>query len=237
MSCHLNPCCAVFSVPLPPLPQVSGPGHRKVLRARAAHLLHAGLLEDHAVGAAVPAGPSWSRAVGVVPPLRDRVSLAPCCSTPHWHNPITYIPNKNDLLTCFSVDGTWKELTNVLSGIFCASLNFIDSTNTVQPSASFKPLGIGNGMCPFTVIHFKTVFLVNTLQRDNCLCFLCSELEVTDHRFLRYATLPREIVCTENLTPWKKLLPCGSAVSDCCASCLCSDSSYLTKNVFAVLLF
>lgn len=45
----------------------------------------------------------------------------------------------------FSVDGTWKELTNVLSGIFCASLNFIDSTNTVQPSASFKPLGIGNG--------------------------------------------------------------------------------------------
>uniref|UniRef100_UPI003AAD7B02 GPI transamidase component PIG-T isoform X4 n=1 Tax=Centroberyx gerrardi TaxID=166262 RepID=UPI003AAD7B02 len=31
-----------------------------------------------------------------------------------------------------------------------------------------------------------------------------------DHHFLRYATLPREIVCTENLTPWKKLLPCGS---------------------------
>lgn len=38
------------------------------------------------------------------------------------------------------------------------------------------------------------------------------ELKVTDHRFLRYATLPREIVCTENLTPWKKLLPCGSKV-------------------------
>lgn len=44
-----------------------------------------------------------------------------------------------------SVDGAWKELTNVLSGIFCASLNFIDSTNTVHPSASFKPLGLGNG--------------------------------------------------------------------------------------------
>lgn len=26
----------------------------------------------------------------------------------------------------------------------------------------------------------------------------------------RYASLPREIVCTENLTPWKKLLPCDS---------------------------
>uniref|UniRef100_A0A8C2FZ65 Phosphatidylinositol glycan anchor biosynthesis, class T n=1 Tax=Cyprinus carpio TaxID=7962 RepID=A0A8C2FZ65_CYPCA len=34
--------------------------------------------------------------------------------------------------------------------------------------------------------------------------------DTVNHRFLRYATLPREIVCTENLTPWKKLLPCGS---------------------------
>ncbi|KAM6339829.1 GPI transamidase component PIG-T isoform 2-T2 [Alca torda] len=32
----------------------------------------------------------------------------------------------------------------------------------------------------------------------------------TDHHLLRYAVLPREVVCTENLTPWKKLLPCGS---------------------------
>lgn len=32
----------------------------------------------------------------------------------------------------------------------------------------------------------------------------------TDDYFLRYAVLPREVVCTENLTPWKKLLPCSS---------------------------
>ncbi|TKS77438.1 GPI transamidase component PIG-T [Collichthys lucidus] len=102
--------------------------------------------------------------------------------TMRWGQPYQPSPPGAELWVWFQdsvtdVDGTWKELTNVLSGIFCASLNFIDSTNTVQPSASFKPLGIGN---------------------------------VTDHRFLRYATLPREIVCTENLTPWKKLLPCGS---------------------------
>ncbi|XP_029994989.1 GPI transamidase component PIG-T [Sphaeramia orbicularis] len=102
--------------------------------------------------------------------------------TMQWGQPFMPSPPGAELWVWFQdsvtdVDGTWKELTNVLSGIFCASLNFIDSTNTVQPSASFKPLGIGN---------------------------------VTDHRFLRYATLPREIVCTENLTPWKKLLPCGS---------------------------
>lgn len=29
-------------------------------------------------------------------------------------------------------------------------------------------------------------------------------------KFIRYSSLPREIVCTENLTPWKKLLPCAS---------------------------
>ncbi|XP_014915931.1 GPI transamidase component PIG-T [Poecilia latipinna] len=102
--------------------------------------------------------------------------------TMQWGQPYLPSPPGAELWVWFQdtvtdVDATWKELTNVLSGIFCASLNFIDSTNTVEPSASFKPLGIANG---------------------------------TDHRFLRYATLPREIVCTENLTPWKKLLPCGS---------------------------
>ncbi|KAJ3347202.1 Subunit of the glycosylphosphatidylinositol transamidase complex-like protein [Entophlyctis luteolus] len=29
-----------------------------------------------------------------------------------------------------------------------------------------------------------------------------------DEHWLRFATLPREITCTENLTPWVKLLPC-----------------------------
>ncbi|XP_077442241.1 GPI-anchor transamidase component PIGT [Vanacampus margaritifer] len=101
--------------------------------------------------------------------------------TMQWGLPYNLSPPGAELWVWFQdsvtdVDGTWKELTNVLAGIFCASLN-CDSTNSIQPSASFKPLGIGN---------------------------------VTDHRFLRYATFPREIVCTENLTPWKKLLPCGS---------------------------
>lgn len=204
-----------LSVPLPAISQVSGPGHLQVLRARAAHLLHAGLLEDHAVGAALSALPSWGWTLGLVPGLRDRVSTAfwwlqstrgeisglhlwiykkklilqqaffP--PTP-WITRLTLMQGINTHLqtnwyfktfmnfsvlitrrwksfkilhkidtnsihfnfSChfsllFSVDGTWKELTNVLSGIFCASLNFIDSTNTVQPSASFKPLGIGNG--------------------------------------------------------------------------------------------
>ncbi|XP_049608066.1 GPI transamidase component PIG-T [Syngnathus scovelli] len=102
--------------------------------------------------------------------------------TMQWGQPYHSSPPGAEIWVWFQdsvedVDGTWKELTNVLSGLFCASLNYIDSINSIQPSASFKPLGINNE---------------------------------TDHRFLRYAALPRESFCTENLTPWKKLLPCGS---------------------------
>lgn len=60
-------------------------------------------------------------------------------------------------------------------------------------------------------------------------CFFCVEFEETDHRFLRYATLPREIVCTENLTPWKKLLPCGSKV------CVCSPYVYWMIHWYTLL--
>ncbi|XP_049635169.1 GPI transamidase component PIG-T [Suncus etruscus] len=102
--------------------------------------------------------------------------------TRYWGPPLLQAPSGAELWAWFQdtvtdVDESWTELSNVLSGIFCASLNFIDSTNTVTPTASFKPLGLASN---------------------------------TDPSFLRYAVLPREVVCTENLTPWKKLLPCSS---------------------------
>ncbi|TRY54061.1 hypothetical protein DNTS_034491 [Danionella cerebrum] len=71
--------------------------------------------------------------------------------TMQWGQPFIPSPPGAELWVWFhhtvtDVDGNWRELTNVLSGIFCASLNFIDLTNTVQPSASFKPLGLGNAV-------------------------------------------------------------------------------------------
>ncbi|KFY14055.1 hypothetical protein V491_06169 [Pseudogymnoascus sp. VKM F-3775] len=74
-------------------------------------------------------------------------------------------------------DGRWLTLTNALSGLFCASLNFIDSTRTTRPVMSFEPRGD----------HSET-----SLQNLHLL----------------HGTLPREVVCTENLTPFLKLLPC-----------------------------
>ncbi|XP_068668207.1 uncharacterized protein [Aristolochia californica] len=67
------------------------------------------------------------------------------------------------------VDATWKNLTHALSGLFCASVNFLES------SASYSAPDWG----------FRS-----------------------HSGYLRYGALPREAVCTENLTPWLKLLPC-----------------------------
>ncbi|KAJ2746190.1 Subunit of the glycosylphosphatidylinositol transamidase complex-like protein [Coemansia sp. BCRC 34301] len=68
----------------------------------------------------------------------------------------------------------WKGLTNALSGVFCASLNFIDTTNTATPRLTF------------------------------------AENDAKAGSMLRHGYLPRENVCTENLTPWIKQLPCQS---------------------------
>jgi GPI-anchor transamidase subunit T len=78
-------------------------------------------------------------------------------------------------------DQKWLTLTNALSGLFCASLNFIDATRTTRPVMSFQP----EGDYP------------NTTSSSS---------------HLLYGTLPREVVCTENLTPFLKLLPCKGKV-------------------------
>lgn len=70
----------------------------------------------------------------------------------------------------------WSILVNSLSGLFCASLNFIEQTKTVQPLLTFEPEGHVDITSPG--IH------------------------------LMHGMLPHEVVCTENLTPFLKLLPC-----------------------------
>jgi phosphatidylinositol glycan class T len=79
-------------------------------------------------------------------------------------------------LTFCRADGRWLTLTNALSGLFCASLNFIDSTRTTRPVISFQATGHANSS--LSKLH------------------------------LLHGTLPGEVVCTENLTPFLKLLPC-----------------------------
>ncbi|XP_054165378.1 GPI transamidase component PIG-T-like [Oppia nitens] len=74
----------------------------------------------------------------------------------------------------------WRDITSELSGQFCASINFIDNSATIQPKYSLRPEGVIDG---------------DSLRNGS----------------LFYGALPHESVCTENLTPWKKWLPCFSA--------------------------
>lgn len=69
----------------------------------------------------------------------------------------------------------WLTLTNALSGLFCASMNFIDATKTIRPVMAFSPEGHHGNSSNLHLLH---------------------------------GTLPHEVVCTENLTPFLKLLPC-----------------------------
>ncbi|KAF9095897.1 hypothetical protein BGX29_008837 [Mortierella sp. GBA35] len=95
-------------------------------------------------------------------------------------------------------DEHWKGLTNTLSGLFCASLNFIDDTITTEPKLSFRNEGLYNTHST-SAPHPHTP---NNNKNNNN--------NSTVPRKLRYGSLPHENVCTENLTPWIKLLPCKS---------------------------
>ncbi|KAI4179227.1 MAG: hypothetical protein L6R41_007965, partial [Letrouitia leprolyta] len=82
-----------------------------------------------------------------------------------------------EYLSLISAFAQWITLNHALSGLFCASLNFIDSTRTTRPSITFEPLG-DHSNASLSKLH------------------------------LLHGTLPGEVVCTENLTPFLKLLPC-----------------------------
>lgn len=66
-------------------------------------------------------------------------------------------------------DVLWRNLTHALSGLFCASINFLENPAMVSEWGGVRQAGVGA---------------------------------------VRQGSLPRETVCTENLTPWLKLLPC-----------------------------
>jgi len=103
-----------------------------------------------------------------------------------WGYPIQSSPSGALILARFlpsvppsSLDSQWEGLTNALAGLLCASLNKLDRTQGLSPVHTFQPSGLVGG--------------------PNM---------TSDPSYLRYGLLPKENVCTENLTPWKKLLPC-----------------------------
>ncbi|GBG87203.1 hypothetical protein CBR_g44939 [Chara braunii] len=134
------------------------------------------------------------------------------------------------------VDLTWRNLTHALSGLFCASINFLEHTATIaSPTLLFRPdlHGEGNGTHRRegngrSVAASESAGRVSGEERGACVNqrgdrseMQCSQIRGKEQGSrkggraeescdipVRYGALPRESVCTENLTPWLKLLPC-----------------------------
>ena len=103
-----------------------------------------------------------------------------------------------------SIDEKWKGLTNTLSGHICSSLNFIDKTLTSEPILTFQTneLYLNSKLIFFFLIFFFIIIpsvLIFTIIKETSLS-------------LKHGALPHESICTENLTPWVKLLPCQNEV-------------------------
>ncbi|SCU86543.1 LAFA_0E01486g1_1 [Lachancea sp. 'fantastica'] len=73
----------------------------------------------------------------------------------------------------------WVTLTNSLSGLFCSSINFINMEKTTYPVYSFQP----SDQQPIPIF------------------------DASKKAYLLRAALANEPICTENLTPFLKLLP------------------------------
>ncbi|KAH7314826.1 hypothetical protein KP509_21G022500 [Ceratopteris richardii] len=99
------------------------------------------------------------------------------------------------------VDATWGNLTHALSGLFCASLNFLESMVMVAKPKKMFASGCGKeGITPLVCSEGFADHHASNQSRSKDQNILRSRV--------RYGALPREAVCTENLTPWLKLLPC-----------------------------
>ena len=115
----------------------------------------------------------------------------------HLHCHPTYFNN--------SAESEWSGLVNAMSGLLCTHLNAIGAKSTYKPLYSFKPQGVVLGK----VGGIGSAYLVY-IRMLNAGNLSSSQM--------RYAAVPRETVCTENFTPWTKLLPCG--ISVCISSCM-----------------
>lgn len=116
-----------------------------------------------------------------------------------------------------SLPGLWGNLSHALGGLFCASLNFVarpeaTAVQTISmeqsspcsppapaPAAAGAAAGrtAGRGQMPFDSSSSPH----GSVER-------CKFLPGAAPQHVLYAALPQEASCTENLTPWLKLLPC-----------------------------
>ena len=121
-----------------------------------------------------------------------------------------------------SVDRRWTQLAHALSGLLCASFNFLDTTTTSSPQTAFAPATSHRTWQPAPRPQPDAAHPLGPPWFAGGV--------------LRYGLLPRESVCTENVTPWLKLLPCHThaGLAALLASKRLYDTSYLHLALHAV---
>lgn len=124
-----------------------------------------------------------------------------------WEYPVRYHVNGAELWVTFQHSNTdlWKSWRDVTSVL---SSHFCASFEFIDKAATIQPQ---------YSLRPQGIFANGTYRKEN----------------IFYASLANEAVCTENLTPWKKLLPCFGKVG--LASVL--NSAYIfNSNYFALSL-
>lgn len=154
----------------------------------------------------------------------------------HWGVPVIDAPSGVQLMASFQpqsdVSRDWYRLTQALSGMFCSSLGTLDETQTSAPHYMFSETVKDNAELEQEQnreIQYKwqeqLIQEINEVmeqrgenpvaQMDNSVYLVDIALNRERMTYgrnatsrVRYGELPTEAVCTENLTPWIKLLPC-----------------------------
>ncbi|PVF92896.1 Gpi16 subunit, GPI transamidase component [Serendipita vermifera] len=99
-----------------------------------------------------------------------------------------------------STEERWSGLSNALAGLFCVSLASLPQSRTTTPFFSFQP----EGHLPLYPTTNQETYSSNVPPPPPS-----SGTEGLNYT-LYHAILPSENICTENLTPFIKLLPCKS---------------------------
>lgn len=128
------------------------------------------------------------------------------CSGPHYASYLS-LSSKQELRAVFSpqipntaLPHLWSTISHALGGIFCASLHFVarpESTALQAITAELVTPVTDTSETNKSDTYNNVTNVSNGLWRPGA---------AREH--VLSAALPQEASCTENLTPWLKLLPC-----------------------------
>uniref|UniRef100_A0A383WL46 GPI transamidase component PIG-T n=1 Tax=Tetradesmus obliquus TaxID=3088 RepID=A0A383WL46_TETOB len=125
-----------------------------------------------------------------------------------------FVAKFSPLLPAASLAGQWGTLSHALGSLFCASLNFVarPEATATQAIAMSSCSEIGQQACSSSAGVSASQTCSGSSSSGSSVCTGGSSwVPAAARQHVLVASLPQEASCTENLTPWLKLLPCRDA--------------------------